>query len=110
MSDKRSDKSFLQLTWQQVLSAVIVAIFLGAVSWIGATLQGALDDLDDLQSRLTIAETQIDVGVLKSIDSLKEEVKQMNTQLGSTNANQRRVEILVSRLEVIVSKLEEDSR
>lgn len=111
MSDTQNEsKSFLQLTWQQVVSAVVVAVFLGTLSWMGATLRGALDDLEDVKSRITIIETQMDAGVLKTIDEVKDDVKQISTQLGSTNANQRRIEILVSRLEVIVAKFEEETR
>lgn len=107
-AQKNEAKSFLQLTWQQVISTIIIALFLGVLGWMGSMLQDALDDLEDVKSRMTIAETQIDAGVIKSIDQVRDDLKQITTQLGSTNANQRRIEILVSRLEVIVSKIEED--
>ncbi len=104
MSDENNNKkSFLQLTWQQVISAVVVAVFLGALGWMGGVLRSSLDDLEDVKTRLTVTETEMATGI-------QEQVQQMSTQLGTTNANQRRIEILVTRLEVIVSKLEESTR
>lgn len=103
MSDENNKKSLLQLTWQQVISAVVVAAFLGALGWMGGVLNSSLDDLEDVKTRLTITETEIASGI-------QEQVQQISTQLGATNANQRKIEILVTRLEVIVTKLEESTK
>ena len=74
-------KSFLQLTWQQVVSAVIVALFLGIFWWIGGTLKGALTDIEDLKSWKIETQTLMNNNLANTLEGLDEAIKGGNILL-----------------------------
>lgn len=98
------------MTWQQIVSSVIGVIFIGIVSWMGATVKAGLDDIEDLKTRMVAVETVIDTDLQNTIDVLKEELRDHSTEMGSFNANQKKIEIMVNRLDAIVERLEDALR
>jgi hypothetical protein len=100
------EKKFLKISWQQVVSAVIVAIFLGIFSWAGATLKSALKDIDDLKDWKTQTETIINTDLKHTIDELRSSISATSNQMGTLSGDVKRIEILANRLDAIVVRLE----
>jgi len=100
------EKKFLKITWQQIVSAVIAALFLGIFSWAGATLKSALNDIKDLKEWKTETETIMDTDLKHTIEDLRSSISTTSAQIGSVSGDVQRLEILVNRLDVVVERLE----
>lgn len=104
------ENKFLKITWQQIVSAVVAMLFVGAISWMGATLKSKMTEIDNIGKRLILVETFLGGEYRKDFEYVKEKMGEINLQMGSFSANQRRAEIIISRLEAIVERLERSVR
>jgi hypothetical protein len=104
------NNKILKLSWQQVVSAVVVMLFVGAISWMGATLKSKMSKIDDLERRLILIESFQSGEYQKDLEHVKERLQEVNLQMGSYGANQKRIEIVVGKLEALVERLEESIR
>lgn len=101
-------KNFLKVTWQQVVSAVIGAIFLGILGWMGATIKSGLEDVDDLKEWKTATETMLTTDLAHTLEDLEESIQANSSNMGLMSGDMRRLEILINRLDVIVDKMDQE--
>lgn len=101
-------KSFLKVTWQQVVSAVIGALFLGILGWMGATVKAGLEDVDELKEWKTQTETMLNTGMANTLENLEESIQENSGKMGLMSGDMRRLEILVNRLDAIVDKIDSE--
>ena len=100
--EKVEEKKFLKITWQQIVSAVILAVFLGIFSWAGATLKGALDDVKELKEWKTATAATLNL----DLANIRNTISVISTQAGSLSGEFQRLEIIVNRLDAVVEILE----
>lgn len=100
------EKSFLKVTWQQVVSAVIGAIFLGILGWMGATIKASLEDVASLKEWKAVTETLLNTSFAHTLENLDEAIQGNSSKMGLMTGDIRRLEILVNRLDVIVDRIE----
>jgi len=107
MSDEQKDnKSFLKVTWQQVVSAVIGALFLGILGWMGATIKAGLEDVQDLKEWKTATEAILSTDLAHTLEDLEESIQENSSKMGLIGGDMRRLEILINRLDVIVDRID----
>jgi hypothetical protein len=102
---KEESKKFLRVTWQQVVSAVVVAVFLGIFGWMGATIKAGLEDLEELKEWRTATEAVMTTDLAHTLEDLDESIKGNSSKMGAMGGEIRRLEILVNRLDAIVERI-----
>jgi hypothetical protein len=77
---KKESKKFINLTWQQIVYAVVGLILIGAVSFVGSSLNRALEkvnqhDIDLVRVNSTLGNTTATVSIsVKDLETLKGDV------------------------------------
>jgi len=99
-------KKSIELSWQKIISAIIIAILLGMLSWFGATLRESLADLEELKSWKVETQTIINTDLEHTLEQLEKSIEENSAKIGSLSAETKKLEILINRLEVIVERLE----
>lgn len=98
-------KSF-KLNTQQIVSSILIAVILGVLGWVGASLKSGLNDINDLKTKISNLDITIKEGLTKSVEEIKEDVKeykiQQTTKLGSVAGDLRQLEILINRIDAII--------
>jgi len=105
---EKKQESFIKVTWQQVVSVAVGAIFLGILGWMGATIKVGLEDVTDLKEWKTATETLLNTDLAHTIENLDEAIQSNSSKMGLMTGDIRRLEILVNRLDVIVDRIDSE--
>lgn len=105
--EKNDSNNFIQVTWSQIVTAVILLLFTGAIGFVGNAINKSMEAISDHNDRIIVVETSLDKEVTPSIEAVQRAVSENEATLGTMNASIRRIEIMAERLDVIVTRLEE---
>lgn len=94
---------FLKVTWQQIVSAAIGAILLGILGWAGATIKGALEDIEEIKTWQTSTEVLLSTDLKHTIENLNKYITANSHKMGTLSADVKKLEILVNRMEVLIN-------
>jgi len=100
------EKNILKITWQQIISAVIVMVFVGVLGWLGGVLKTSVDELDELSEWKVEVQTLIENDIAHTFENIDEDIKSNTSGMGTLTGDVKRLEILINRLEVLVNKLD----
>ena len=100
--ESSKEPNILKLTWQQVVQGVIVAIILGLLGWVGATINNALNEIDDLKVWKATTEVILSTDLKHTIESLNKSIAGNAQKMGTLSADVKKLEILINRMEVVV--------
>lgn len=101
MADK-----IINVSWQKIISTLIVAIFIGMLSWMGATIKGGLDDINEIKIWKIETQTILNTDLANTLIDLDDAISDNTSRMGLMSADIRRLEILVNRLDVLVNLLD----
>ena len=100
--------NFLKSTWQQIVATALSLIFIGALTFVFTKVDESMRKSEENEKRIMVMETIMESDLQKSIDSLKDQLQNTSSRLGTMGATQKRIEIMVTRLEVLVDKIEDN--
>lgn len=100
--------NFLKATWQQIVAAALSLIFIGALTFVFTKVNESMQKSEENEKRIMVMETIMESDLQKSIDDLKDQLQDTSSRLGTMGATQKRIEIMVTRLEVLVDRLEDN--
>lgn len=99
---------FIKLTWQQIIATALSLIFVGALTFVFTQVNESMEKSEENEKRIMVMETIVESNLQESITQLKDELKNTSTKLGAMGATQKKLEIMLTRLEVVVEKLEDN--
>ena len=100
--------NFLKATWQQIVAAALSLIFIGALTFVFTRVDESMKKSEENEKRITVMETIMESDLQKSIEDLKYQLQDTSSKLGTMGATQKKIEIMVTRLEVLVDRLEDN--
>jgi branched-subunit amino acid permease len=102
--DNKEEQNILKVTWQQVVQGVVVAILLGILGWAGATINNALEEIDELKEWKTATETILNTDLKHVLENLNKSITGNSQKMGTLSADVKKLEILVNRMEVVFDR------
>lgn len=104
-------EEFIKVTWREILTGTISILIISAVSFVFQDFNSRLKYADSLSetNKDEIAEinSQITLGLTESIASLSEKLEDSSVDLTTLSNSHKSLEMLVTRLEVIVEGFDE---
>lgn len=100
--------NFLKSTWQQIVAAALSLIFIGALTFVFTKVDESMKKSEENEKRIMVIETIMESDLQKSIEGLKTQLQDTSSKLGTMSATQRKLEIMITRLEVLVDRLEDN--
>lgn len=86
--------------WFQIVSAIIVLVLVGAVSFVGARMTTAFDKVSKNYTEIEL--------IKRDIVEVTEHIGENTSAISQMDASLDRLNMLVTRLETIVERLEKD--
>lgn len=112
MSDEEkeldSGKKFVKVTMQQIVVGVISLIIMGALGFIGSLVSGTMITAAQNKEDIRVINTILETDLTHKLESIDNAIKEYNTRMGSSDANVRRLEMAIIRLETIIDRMEGD--
>lgn len=105
--NEREPGNFIRVTWSQIVSAVVLLLFTGAIGFVGNAINKSMETISDHNNRIIIVETSLEKEITPSIEAVQRAVSENEASLGTMEASIRRIEIMAERLDAIVNRLEE---
>lgn len=99
---------FLKATWQQIVATALSLIFIGALTFVFTKVDESMKKSEENEKRIMVMETIMESDLQKSIEGLKTQLQDTSSKLGTMSATQKKIEIMVTRLEVLVDRLEDN--
>lgn len=107
-TDENNESSkFIRVTWSQIVSAVVLLLFTGAIGFVGNSINRSMEAIASHNERIIVVEASLEKQITPSIESVQRAVSENEATLGTMEASIRRIEIMAERLDVIVNRLEE---
>ena len=104
MSDEK--KSFIKVTWQQIVAGAISLIILGVLGYVGTIVNESIDQANQNKEDIRVINTILETDLRTKLSDLDNTLKEYNTRMGSTNAQLRQLEIMINRLDVVIDRLD----
>ena len=105
---KEESKKFVKVTVQQIIGAVVSVILLGALGFIGTMVSRSIDTSTQNKEDIRVNNTILETDLTNKLDNIEEAITEYSTKMGSSDANIRRLELALIRLETIVDRMEGD--
>lgn len=100
--------NFMKITWQQIVAAALSLVFLGALTFVFTKVDESMRKSEENEKRIMVMETIVESNLQGSINDLKNQLQDTSSRLGAMGATQKKLEIMVTRLEVLVDRLEDN--
>ncbi len=99
-------KKFLKLTWQQIIAATAASIMLGALGLVWGQVKTSIDLSQTNKENIAIITILMEKDIGAALTNFTDQLEETNGVSSALSANQRKIEIMMNRLEVVVENLE----